>query len=114
MGWFYGCKLHLVINDSGELVNVPTTLGKTDDRDPVECMTRGLTGTICCDKGYISKYLHNQLSKRNVKLITNVSKNMKNTFKSVYDTFCSESAASSIIHTSNTQDTEASRILWSM
>jgi len=50
-------------------------------------MTRGLTGTICGDKCYISKYLHNQLSERNVKLITNVRKNMKNTCKSVYDTF---------------------------
>jgi len=86
-GWFYGFKLHLVINDSGELVNVAITPGNTDDREPVERMTRGLTGKICGDKGYISKYLHNQLSKRNLKLITNVRKNMKNTCKSIYDTF---------------------------
>jgi len=87
MGRFYGCKLHLVINDSGELVNMAIASGNTNDCGPFERMTRGVSGTICGDKGYISKRLHNQLHERNVKLITNVRKNMRNTFKSVYDTF---------------------------
>ena len=32
MGWFYGFKLHLVINDKGELLDVELTPGNTDDR----------------------------------------------------------------------------------
>ena len=34
-GWFYGFKLHLVINDQGELLNVCFTPGNVDDRKPV-------------------------------------------------------------------------------
>jgi len=37
-GWFYKCKLHLVFNDSGELVNVAITPGKTDDQQPFSMM----------------------------------------------------------------------------
>jgi hypothetical protein len=33
--WFYGFKLHLVINDQGELLGVKITAGNVDDRDPV-------------------------------------------------------------------------------
>ena len=35
MGWFYGFKLHLVINTHGELLSVYLTSGNTDDRRPV-------------------------------------------------------------------------------
>ena len=35
MGWFYGFKLHLIINDSGELLDVALTPGNTDDRKPL-------------------------------------------------------------------------------
>ena len=30
--WFFGFKLHLVINEQGELLNVLLTTGNTDDR----------------------------------------------------------------------------------
>ncbi len=33
--WFYGFKLHLVINDQGELLGVKITAGNVDDRDAV-------------------------------------------------------------------------------
>ena len=35
MGWFYGFKLHLIVNDRGELLAVQRTPGNTDDRKPV-------------------------------------------------------------------------------
>ena len=35
MGWFYGFKLHLIINDTGELLDVALTPGNTDDRKPL-------------------------------------------------------------------------------
>ncbi len=36
MGGFYGFKLHLVINDCGELLSVKLTPGNTDDLHPVK------------------------------------------------------------------------------
>ena len=36
MGWFYGFKLHLVINDKGEIIQWQLTLGNVDDRAPLK------------------------------------------------------------------------------
>jgi Transposase DDE domain len=35
VGWFYGFKLHLVVNDQGELLAFCLTPGNVDDRHPV-------------------------------------------------------------------------------
>lgn len=55
VGWFYGFKLHLVINDEGELLAFKLTAGNVDDRVPVPGLTRGLFGKLFGDKGYISR-----------------------------------------------------------
>jgi hypothetical protein len=44
--WFYGFKLHLVINDEGELLGVKITAGNVDDRDPVPELARALFGKL--------------------------------------------------------------------
>ena len=36
MSYFFGFKLHIVINDKGELLNFVITPGNTDDRDPLK------------------------------------------------------------------------------
>ena len=36
MGWFYGFKLHLVINDKGEIIQWKLTPGNVDDREPLK------------------------------------------------------------------------------
>ena len=36
MGWFFGFKLHLIINDKGELLNFMFTPGNVDDREPLK------------------------------------------------------------------------------
>ena len=36
MGWFYGFKLHLVINDRGEIIQWKLTPGNVDDREPLK------------------------------------------------------------------------------
>ena len=36
MGWFYGFKLHLIINDKGEILNFVITQGNIDDRQPLK------------------------------------------------------------------------------
>jgi hypothetical protein len=36
MGWFYGFKLHLIINDKGELLNFVITQANVDDRSTLK------------------------------------------------------------------------------
>lgn len=78
MGWFFGFKLHLVINERGELLAFTLTPGNVDDRTPVEAMTTDLWGKLFGDKGYISQNLFDKLYARGLKLVTHVRKNMAN------------------------------------
>ena len=77
MGWFYGFKLHLIINHKGEILGTKLTAGNVDDRKPVQEMASGLFGKLYGDKGYISNVLKSKLFDQNVEFITNVRKNMK-------------------------------------
>lgn len=78
MGWFYGFKLHLLINDRGELLTFYLTPANVDDRKPVPHMARELWGKLFGDKGYISQALFDSLFTQGVQLITPIRKNMKN------------------------------------
>ena len=78
MGWFYGFKLHLIVNDQGDLLAVHLTPANTDDRKPVPQMTKELWGKLVGDRGYLSKALFEQLFARGLQLITPIRKNMKN------------------------------------
>lgn len=85
MGWFFGFKLHIVINDRGELMAFRMTPATTNDRLPVDQMTQGLEGKLIGDKGYISKELFDKLYQRALKLITKIKKNMKNKLMPLLD-----------------------------
>ena len=78
MGWFYGFKLHLVINERGELLALRLTPGNLDDRKPVPALTKDLFGKLFGNKGYISQALFEQLFEKDVQLITGIRSNMKN------------------------------------
>lgn len=77
MGWFYGFKLHIVINHRGELVSFCITRGNMDDRKPLEQLFNNLEGLAAGDKGYLSKQKEEKLLQKGLKLITRVKKNMK-------------------------------------
>ena len=85
MGWFYGFKLHLLINDTGDLLDVALTPANTDDRCPVKKFAQLLHGSLFADKGYISKDLRDLLKTEGVNLVYKVRKNMKPLSLSVYD-----------------------------
>lgn len=85
MGWFYGFKLHLVINELGELLAVNLTPGNVDDRKPVPKLARRLTGKLFGDKGYISAELFEALWEQGVQLITHIRRNMKNKLMPLVD-----------------------------
>lgn len=85
VGWFYGFKLHLVINHRGELLGMCLTPGNVDDRHPVPEMVKRLWGKLCGDKGYLSQSLSERLMQQDLQLITKVRKNMKQRLVSVFD-----------------------------
>jgi transposase len=85
-GWFYGFKLHLIVNDRGELIDFVLTPGNVDDRTPVPRLARGLFGKLFGDKGYLSKALRDELWRMfKVQLITGIRANMKNTLLPLLD-----------------------------
>ena len=79
MGWFFGFKLHLIINDKGELLSFYLTKGNVDDRnlEVMTAMTKEVFGKLFGDKGYISRALADLLFQDGIQLITKVRKNMK-------------------------------------
>ncbi len=74
----FGFKLHMVINENGEIHSLTLTKGNVDDRIPVPNLTEKLTGLLFGDKGYIAKELFQKLFDRGLKLVTKVKKGMKN------------------------------------
>jgi hypothetical protein len=78
MGWFFGFKLHLAVNDQGDLLACCLTPGNVDDRAPVPEMVKRLRGKLIGDRGYISAALAELLFEQGLHLITRLRKNMKN------------------------------------
>ena len=108
MGWFFGFKLHLVVNDQGELLAFCLTPGNTDDRKPVPQMTKAIFGKLFGDKGYISQALFEQLLEAGIQLVTGIRKNMKNQLVPLIDKLLSRKR--SIIETINDQLKNISQI----
>src|ERR671934_2597424 len=77
MGWFFGFKLHLMVNDEGELLAFRVTSGEVADKAPVRRMARGVWGQLFGDRGYISKALRAALWSQGLELITLIRRNMK-------------------------------------
>lgn len=87
--WFFGFKLHLVINDRGEILNCCVTPGNVDDRRPVPKLAQRLFGKLFGDKGYLSRPLAHQLMEDYaVQLITKLRANMSPQLMDEFDQFC--------------------------
>ena len=76
-GWFYGFKLHIVINHLGEIINLKVTSGNVHDVKVLEALTHELKGILLGDKGYLSKKKAEILAKRGLKILTPTRNNMK-------------------------------------
>lgn len=77
-GWFFGLKLHLLINEKGKIIDFEFSRGNVDDRVPVPRLTERIAGLLFGDKGYVSRPLFESLMHRGLKLVTGIKKNMKN------------------------------------
>ena len=108
MGWFFGFKLHLVVNEQGELISFQLTPGNTDDRKPIPELTKRLFGKLFADKGYISKDLFQDLFERGLQLITPIRKDMHNRLMPMMDKILLRKR--SIIETINDQLKNISQI----
>jgi transposase len=77
--WFFGFKLHLVVNEHGELLNLTLTPGNTDDRKPLAQLLKVLFGKVFADRGYVSSRLAQQLLQTwGIELFAKPRRNMKN------------------------------------
>ena len=87
MGYFYGFKLHIVINDKGEILSFTITQANVDDREPLknENFLKNVFGKLFGDKGYISKELTKILFVDGIHLITSIRNNMKNSLMDMCD-----------------------------
>ena len=79
IGWFFGFKLHLIINDKGEILSFYLSQGNTSDNSAkiITRMTKEIFGKVFGDKGYINKALADLLFDDGIQLITAVRRNMK-------------------------------------
>ena len=87
MGYFFGFKIHLVINEKGELLNFIITPGNVDDREPLKNkrFVAKLKGKLFGDKGYISSKLAELLFVDGIQPVTSIKKNMKNCLMQMSD-----------------------------
>lgn len=87
MGWFYGFKFHIALNDKGELIDFVFTKANCDDRNPIVInpISKKLSGKLFGDKGYISAKLFQALFVNGIQLITQIRNNMKNQLMSLSD-----------------------------
>lgn len=85
VGWYFGFKLHLMINDRGQILAFALTEGNVDDRKPVPEMAKRLFGKLFGDRGYVSQPLFEQLFAQGLELIARRRKNMKNTLVKLMD-----------------------------
>lgn len=77
--WFFGFKLHLVVNHRGELLNIQLTPGNTDDRRPVDTLLATVGGKVFADRGYVSQPLASRLLRTlGIHFVTKLRRNMKN------------------------------------
>ena len=87
IGWFFGLKLHFIINDKGEILDFVLTPGNIDERQPLignNLLTK-IYGKLYGDKGYISQSLFEKLFIDGIHLITKLRKNMKNSLMLISD-----------------------------
>jgi hypothetical protein len=78
VGWFYGLKLHFVINHKGQIMALKITPGNTADGTVLNEMIQHLTGKLYADKGYVGRKLFAELWQRGLHLITGIRRNMRN------------------------------------
>jgi len=79
-GWFFGLKLHFVVNDKGEILDFVLTPCNVNDQHLIlgNNLLKKIHGKFFGDKRYISQSLFEKLFIAGINFITKLTKNMKN------------------------------------
>ena len=77
-GWSFGFKLHLVVNDGGELLAVYLTAANRHELKALPKLVKRLFGKLFADMAYLSQSMFEQLMEQGIQLITKLKSNMKN------------------------------------
>lgn len=77
-GWSFGFKLHLVVNDAGELLAIYLTAANRHELRALPQLVKRLFGKLFADMAYLSQSMFEQLMQQGIQLITKVRANMKN------------------------------------
>ena len=87
MGWFFGFKLHLIVNDKGETLNFVFMSGNVYDREPLKQgkFVENIKGKLYADKGYIGQALFENFFLNGIQSVTKVKCNTKNSLMSIAD-----------------------------
>ena len=72
-GWFFGLKLHLIIDPEGNLVKVSFSSGNKDDRKGLSSMISGIYGKVFGDRRYISTELFKDLYAKVKKILISIA-----------------------------------------
>jgi hypothetical protein len=85
MAWFYGFKLHIVINERGEIIDFAITKGNVaDNNKKLLCnFAKRLFGKLVGDKGYIGSFEY--MFKQGIQMIHKIRSNMKNKLVGMFD-----------------------------
>lgn len=89
-GWFYGLKLHLLVNQYGELLGFTFSSGNVTDNNPQvvqQLCTYMNWGKIFADAGYVSQKLFELLYEQGISLFAKIRRNMKNKLMSLQDKY---------------------------
>ncbi len=86
MGWFYGLKAHLVINQYGQLVNFVLTPGNVADNNGplLRSLLTDLQGQCFGDRGYLTR-LFAEFYQNGLQIVTKLRRGMKNTLMPLSD-----------------------------
>mgnify|MGYP001161933896 CR=1 FL=1 len=79
LGWFFGFKLHIIINDKGEIISFVVIQGNVDDRHPLsmESFISKVSGKLYADRGYVSQKLVEILFVDGIHFVAKMRNNMK-------------------------------------
>lgn len=100
MGWFFGFKLHIVINQMGELLAFKLTPGNVHDSKMIEPLSKNLFGKLFGDKGYLNQKIFRKMLKKGLQIVTQIRSNMKNKLMNYTDriTLRKRSLVESVFH----------------
>ena len=88
VGWFYGFKVHVIINSTGEVLDFTITPGNVVDNNAkvIEQMMQKIHGKVYGDKGYLlNADLFQKLYCKGVHVVTKIRNNMKNKLMDIGD-----------------------------